>query len=86
MKKDKSAIGFISLVSVVFTSGIFVAPAMARNVLAVDIIPCGDTVPLGSAGAGSCGSNPAASDPLIEGTVRVNSNGNVRVNLVVCQG
>src|SRR6266481_2955742 len=66
---------FIGLVSVVFTAGIFVVPAMAKSVFNVAIIPCGAAVPLGSAGADGCGSNPAASDPLIGGRVRVNDNG-----------
>ena len=42
---------FIGLVSVVFTAGIFVVPAMAKSVFNVAIIPCGAAVPLGSAGA-----------------------------------
>ena len=71
----------VILVGIVFMTGIFVVPAMAKNVFTVDIISCGAAVPLGSAGADGCGSNPVASDPLTRGVVTVKSNGKVRVRL-----
>lgn len=49
---------------------------MAKSVFEVDVIPCG-----AAGGPDGCGSNPAATDPLEEGKVEVDDDGEVKVEL-----
>jgi hypothetical protein len=67
----------IALVSILFTAGVSVAPALAdHQIFVVEIIECG--APGTPAG---CGSNPAATDPLRYGKVTVVGGGVVLVTL-----
>lgn len=69
--------GLSILVGIGFVIGIFVVPAIARDIFEAGIIPCGPRVT-----PAACGSNPAATDPLQQGKVEVLDNGAVRVELV----
>ncbi len=64
------------LAGVLFVTGIFAIPAMAREIFKAEIISCG---PRGTTAA--CGSNPASNDPLQQGRIEVLDNGAVRVEL-----
>ncbi len=64
------------LVIVPLTAIFLVAPAAAKSVFKVGIVPCGTP---GQAGA--CGTNPVATDPLIRGSVDVSDTGQVKVDL-----
>ncbi len=64
------------MLGILFVTSVFVIPAMAREVFKAEIIPCGPRET-----TASCGSNPAAIDPLQRGEVEVMDNGAVRVEL-----
>ncbi len=72
MKKALSAV-----LAILFVVSVFVVPAMAREVFKSEIIPCGPRET-----TASCGSNPAAIDPLQRGEVEVLDSGAVRVELM----
>ncbi len=64
------------MLGILFVASVYVVPAMAREVFKAEIIPCGPRET-----TASCGSNPAAIDPLQRGEVEVHDNGAVRVEL-----
>ena len=66
----------IVVASVFLMTAVFVVPAMARSVLELNIVKCGD-----AGAADGCGSNPSATDPLDHGKVEVDDDGEVDVEL-----
>ena len=62
----KMLVFFVSLVSMLFISGIFAVPSMAINAFAVNVIKCGPPTSVSG-----CGLNTATTEPLIKGRVKV---------------